>query len=67
MMVQAFGVSGEGSTFCDDMTDRVFPLVNNLDFDEFSFREQVDESPFCIGFDFAAAFISFSKKPSASA
>ncbi len=47
-------MGGEGSAFGDDVTDRVFPLVDDFDFDEFGFGEEVDESPFGIGFDFAA-------------
>ena len=52
--VEAFGVGGEGAAFGDDVADRVFPLVDDFDFDEFGFGEEVDESPFGIGFDFAA-------------
>ena len=52
--VEAFGVGGEGAAFGDDVTDRVFPLVDDFDFDQFGVSEEVDESPFGIGFDFAA-------------
>ena len=52
--VEAFRVGGEGAAFGDDVPDRVFPLVDDFDFDQFGFGEEVDESPFGIGFDFAA-------------
>ena len=49
-------MGGECAAFGDDVPDRVFPLVDDFDFDEFGVGEEVDESPFGIGFDFAAEF-----------
>ena len=52
--MQPFLVFGIFFTLGNDMADRVFPAMNDFDFDEFGVGEQIDEAKFCVGFDFAA-------------
>ena len=42
------------STLGDEMTDRVFPVTHDFDFDQFGIGEEVDQSPAGVGFDFSA-------------